>query len=203
LWRKTFTICNEDPSASEKAEISFQGGFTMRTAVYVVTLAAVLVLAGAASAEQIVVQMNLISDQGAGASIGTVTLTDTPKGLKLAPSLDGLTPGKHGFHIHEKPECAAGLKDGKQAAGIAAGGHYDPANAGKHAGPVGKGHLGDLPVLTVGADGKATKAVVAPRLKTGDVKGRSLMIHAGGDNYGDVPEKLGGGGGRIACGVIK
>jgi Cu-Zn family superoxide dismutase len=175
----------------------------MRSAVYVFMIIALLVLAGSASAEQIVVQMNLISDQGVGASIGTDTLTDTPQGLKLAPALSGLTPGNHGFHIHEKPSCAAGLKDGKPAPGLAAGGHYDPASAGKHEGPVGKGHLGDLPVLTVGTDGKATETVVAPRLKTGDVKGRSLMIHAGGDNYSDVPEKLGGGGGRIACGVIK
>ena len=175
----------------------------MRTTVYVFMIAALLVLAGSASAEQIVVQMNLISDQGVGASIGTVTLTDTPQGLKLAPALSGLMPGNHGFHIHENPECATGVKDGKPTPGLAAGGHYDPASAGKHEGPVGKGHLGDLPVLTVGADGKATETVVAPRLKTGDVRGRSLMIHAGGDNYADVPEKLGGGGGRIACGVIK
>jgi len=175
----------------------------MRYTVYVFMIAALLVLSGSASAEQIVVQMNLISDQGIGASIGAVTLTDTPQGLTLAPALGGLTPGNHGFHIHEKPECTAGLMDGKPAPGLAAGGHYDPASAGKHEGPVGKGHLGDLPVLKVGADGKATETVVAPRLKTGEVKGRSLMIHAGGDNYADVPEKLGGGGGRIACGVIK
>lgn len=175
----------------------------MRSAMYVFMIAALLVLVGSASAGQIVVQMNLINAQGVGASIGTVTLTDTSEGLKLAPALSGLTPGNHGFHIHEKPECAAGLKDGKPAAGLAAGGHYDPASTGKHEGPAGKGHLGDLPILTVGADGRATETVVAPRLKTGDVKGRSLMIHAGGDNYADVPEKLGGGGGRIACGVIK
>ena len=50
----------------------------MRYAVYVVMIVALLVLAGSASAEQIVVQMNLISDQGVGASIGTVTLTDLP-----------------------------------------------------------------------------------------------------------------------------
>ena len=175
----------------------------MRSTLYVFMIAALLVLAGSASAEQVVVQMNLITDQGVGASIGTVTLTDTPQGLKLAPALSGLTPGSHGFHVHEKPSCAAGQKDGKLAAGFAAGGHYDPSSMGKHEGPVGTGHLGDLPVLMVGADGKATEAVVAPRLKAGDVKGRSLMIHAGGDNYSDVPEKLGGGGGRIACGVIK
>ncbi len=67
----------------------------------------------------------------------------------------------------------------------------------------GKGHLGDLPVLTVGADGTASTAVTAPRLKMSDVKGRSLMIHAGGDNYSDQPAPLGGGGARVACGVVK
>jgi Cu-Zn family superoxide dismutase len=45
--------------------------------------------------------------------------------------------------------------------------------------------------------------VLAPRLKVADIKGRSLMIHAGGDNYSDLPVKLGGGGARIACGVIR
>ena len=35
-----------------------------------------------------------------------------------------------------------------------------------------------------------------------DVSGRALMIHEGGDNYADEPKPLGGGGARIACGVI-
>jgi Cu-Zn family superoxide dismutase len=43
---------------------------------------------------------------------------------------------------------------------------------------------------------------VAPRLKLADLKGRSLMIHSGADNYFDAPEKNGGGGERIACGVM-
>ncbi|HEY4737664.1 MAG TPA: superoxide dismutase family protein, partial [Xanthobacteraceae bacterium] len=64
-------------------------------------------------------------------------------------------------------------------------------------------HKGDMPVLTVDAGGKATKAVVVPHLTVADVKGRSIMIHAGGDNYSDQPAPLGGGGARIACGVVK
>jgi len=51
--------------------------------------------------------------------------------------------------------------------------------------------------------GKATKAVVVPHLTVSDVKSRSIMIHAGGDNYSDQPAPLGGGGARIACGVAK
>ena len=88
------------------------------------------------------------------------------------------------------------------AAAFGAGGHLDPDKSGRHEGPAGSGHKGDLPLLTVAANGKATKAVVAPHLKLADISGHAVMIHAGGDNYADQPVKLGGGGGRIACGVV-
>src|SRR4051794_4149693 len=84
----------------------------------------------------------------------------------------------------------------------AAGGHLDPKSSGRHEGPAGNGHLGDLPALTVNNDGTADTPVVAQRIKLSDLPGHALMIHAGGDNYSDSPEKLGGGGERIACGVI-
>ena len=154
-------------------------------------------------AADLVVPMSLVSDQGIGKSIGTVTISEGKEGLVFMPQLTDLAPGIHGFHVHQNPDCAAAMKDGKMTPALAAGGHYDPANVGKHEGPLGKGHLGDLPALTVGADGKATAAVTAPHLKMADVKGRSLMIHAGGDNYSDQPAPLGGGGARVACGVVK
>jgi superoxide dismutase, Cu-Zn family len=154
-------------------------------------------------AADVVVQMNLIDEHGVGKGIGTVTISEGPKGLIFTPQLADLTPGVHGFHVHQNPDCAAGMKEGKPTPGLAAGGHYDPVASGKHEGPTGKGHLGDLPALTVGVDGKTTTAVVAPRLKIADMKGRSLMIHAGGDNYADQPAPLGGGGARVACGVIR
>ena len=154
-------------------------------------------------AAEVVVQMNLVTEQGMGKGIGTVTISEGPAGLVFTPQLTDLAPGVHGFHVHQNADCAAGMKDGRMVPGLAAGGHYDPANTAKHEGPHGKGHLGDLPALTVGADGKAVTAVTAPRLKMTYVKGRSLMIHAGGDNYADQPAPLGGGGARVACGVIK
>jgi superoxide dismutase, Cu-Zn family len=88
-------------------------------------------------------------------------------------------------------------------AGLAAGGHYDPQHTGKHEGPYHSGHQGDLPELVVSSNGKATRAVFAHRLTVNDIRGRSIMIHTGGDNYSDHPAPLGGGGARIACGVIK
>jgi Cu-Zn family superoxide dismutase len=174
-----------------------------RVLISVLLVISVLMIIGFVYADDMVVQMNLLTVQGAGKGIGTVTIKDTQFGLLLVPELAGLTPGLHGFHVHQNADCATGMKDNKPIAGLAAGGHYDPEGTAKHEGPYGKGHLGDLPALYVGTDGNATLPVLAPRLKMVDLKGRSLMIHAGGDNYSDVPAPLGGGGARMACGVIK
>ncbi len=85
---------------------------------------------------------------------------------------------------------------------LAAGGHYDPLDTNRHDTPWGNGHLGDLPAIYVDAEGKASLPVLAPRLKKKDILGRSLMVHMGGDNHADHPTPLGGGGERIACGII-
>jgi Cu-Zn family superoxide dismutase len=148
--------------------------------------------------------MTLVTPTGTGKMIGSVTIAESPNGLVFTPSLTGLPPGTHGFHVHETGSCAANEKDGKPVAAGAAGGHYDPTGTKHHLGPNGSGHLGDLPPLVVGANGGASAAVTAPRLtKLAEVKGKALMIHAGGDNYADKPAPLGGGGARIACGVIE
>jgi Cu-Zn family superoxide dismutase len=150
-------------------------------------------------ASELVLKMNKIDEKGVGAEIGTLSVIDTPTGMVIKPNLKGLPPGEHGFHVHVNSSCAPGEKDGKMVAGLGAGGHYDPAATGMHVGPTGKGHLGDLPLLTVDKDGTATKPVTAPNIKVANLSGRSFVIHAGSDNYSDKPEALGGGGGRIAC----
>jgi len=170
--------------------------------IAVLTLFALVTFAGYAAAQQAVVEIRAAEPSGPGAVLGTVTITATPYGTLFTPNLSGLTPGVHGFHVHEHPNCAPMDKDGKPVPSLGAGGHYDPAKTGKHLGPYGDGHLGDLPPLVVDAQGKSTLPVLAPRLKITDVKGRSLMVHAGGDNFSDQPEPLGGGGLRIGCGVV-
>lgn len=171
--------------------------------IVLLACAPVLLCSFSASAESVNVTMNSIDAKGTGATIGTVALADSPKGLVITPSLSGLKAGGHGFHVHQNPNCGPAEKNGKMGAGLAAGGHFDPKGTKKHAGPGGHGHLGDLPVLKVGADGKAGGAMTVANLKVADIKGRALMIHANGDNYSDKPKALGGGGGRVACGLIK
>lgn len=175
----------------------------MKQSLCIALVFGVILAAGPAYTDNLEVTVTLVTEQGIGKPIGKVTVSESSKGLLFTPKLSDLTPGLHGFHVHQNPDCSTGMKDGKSIPALAAGGHYDPAGVGRHEGHDGQGHLGDLPALTVDADGSSTTAVLAPRLTLSDVKGRSLMIHAGGDNYSDQPAPLGGGGVRIACGVIK
>jgi len=149
------------------------------------------------------VELSIVDANGAASRAGSVTIVDTPYGALLTPKLTGLPPGLHGFHLHENPSCAPGMADGKPVAALGAGGHWDPDKTGRHEGPYGNGHKGDLPALYVAADGHADYPVLAPRLKAADFTGHALMVHAGGDNHSDHPAKLGGGGARLACGVVR
>lgn len=140
------------------------------------------------------ITMMEVSKGGTGKTVGTITLKDTRYGLLITPHLQSIAPGIHGFHIHQVPDCSNH--------GLAAGGHWDPTKSGKHLGPYGNGHLGDLPALYVALDGSATLPIVAPRLKLINIKKRALILHENGDNYSDIPKKLGGGGSRMLCGTL-
>jgi Cu-Zn family superoxide dismutase len=156
---------------------------------------------GANDVQQI--SINKISADGVNEKIGTIRIEETAFGTLFTPNLEGLDKaGLHGFHVHKNPDCGPAIKNGETVAGMAAGEHLDPDNSDQHTGPFQKhGHLGDLPALYVNDQGKATHAVLAPKIKMKDLRDHALMIHNGGDNYSDQPE-LGGGGARVACGVF-
>lgn len=147
------------------------------------------------------IDIRAVTAQGIGQKIGTVSFQDTANGLSIRTQLSQLPSGYHGFHIHEKGSCESAFKDGKMVAALAAGSHFNPHKIGH--GTPNEGHMGDLPVLNVDSNGNAKTTLLAPRLKLTDIQGLSIMIHAGGDNYADHPKPLGGGGDRIACGVIQ
>ncbi len=172
--------------------------------VAVLASAGTCLTTGALAVDGVKIPMSSVNAEGIDKPVGSITAVDTPQGLRLTPALRNLPAGEHGFHVHEKPSCEAAPdpdKGGAVAPAFGAGGHLDPDKTGRHDGPDGMGHKGDLPSLTVDKKGKATKTVIAPRVKLADLHGHALVIHAGGDNYSDQPVKLGGGGGRIACGV--
>lgn len=162
-----------------------------------------LLVAGSAGAEQLTVEMYEVTPQGTGKKAGVIVAESSSYGVIFHPDLRGLVPpGPHGFHVHENPSCQPAEKEGKMTPGEAAGGHFDPGKTGIHAGPYGQGHLGDLPPLYVDRAGRVTIPVLAPRLQLSDLRGHALVIHEGGDTFRDEPH-LGGGGSRLACGVVK
>jgi Cu-Zn family superoxide dismutase len=156
-----------------------------------------------ALAADLTVVMHKATQEGTGDNVGTITIGVSNAGATFRLDLHGLPPGPHGFHAHENGNCGPTLLNGTRIPGGAAGGHLDPYRTGAHRGPAGEGHLGDLPMLEVDANGSAKQTLTASRIKDSEMlKGRALIIHAGGDSYSDAPNLLGGGGGRLACGVV-
>lgn len=159
--------------------------------------AALCLFASSLAFADLSIPVYFVTEPGLGKLAGSVQVSETKYGLLFTPDLHGLKPGIHGFHVHQNPSC--------EQKGMAAGGHLDPNGTDKHLGPYNEnGHLGDLPALTVNTDGSSTLPVLAPRLNhLEEIKNHSLMLHDGGDNYSDQPVKLGGGGTRMICGLIK
>ncbi len=141
----------------------------------------------------------VMRDQG-GRELGTLTLSETGQGFVITGTLQHLSPGTHGIHIHTTGACAGNF--------ASAGGHWNPA--GRQHGfdnPMGP-HLGDLENVIAGSDSTAEVAVnnrgggvlhgVGGLL---DSDGAAIVVHAGPDDYRTDP--AGNSGARIACGVLR
>jgi Cu-Zn family superoxide dismutase len=151
-----------------------------------------------------------------GNSLGTVILQPIGNKLAIAGRLTGIAPGFHGFHIHSVGVCDPHATDatGAVVPFASAGGHLNPGGA-THG-----HHAGDLPVLFVSADGKASAAFETDSTTFAqifDADGAAMIIHAGPDNLANIPTRYsaagvagpdaatlatGDSGGRFACGVI-
>jgi superoxide dismutase, Cu-Zn family len=138
-----------------------------------------------------------------GAKVGTAKLKAVKDGVEVSVKVEGLTPGDHGFHIHTVGKCEA--PDFKTA-----GGHFNPtmAHHGVNNTMDPHPHLGDMPNLTVGADGKGSATATLKGVTLGDDMnslfhdgGTSIVIHAKADDLMSDPS--GNSGDRIACGVVE
>ncbi len=136
--------------------------------------------------------------QAGGTVSGDVLFEDIVEGLKVSAQLAGLTPGDHGFHIHQYGVCSD--------SGKAAGGHYNP-EAVPHGlltkdGPQ-HSHAGDLGNISIAADGTGNIESVIPGLTllsgAHAVAGRSVIVH---ENKDDFSQPLGNAGSRVGCGEI-
>lgn len=135
-----------------------------------------------------------------GQPVGNATLSEVGGGVRVIVEARRLPPGAKGVHIHAVGKCDA-------PEFTTAGGHFNPANK-KHGldNPDGP-HAGDLPNITIAADGSGRLESMNERISLGsgsnsilDADGAAIVIHAAADDFKTDP--TGNSGGRIACGVI-
>ena len=127
---------------------------------------------------------------------GVVTFTKSGTETKVVADLTGLTPGKHGFHIHEFGDCSS--EDGKSA-----GGHFNPTNNPHASHDAEQRHAGDLGNIEADSNGKAHLELTDKMMTMSgenSILGRGLIVHEKADDLKTQP--TGDAGGRVACGVI-
>lgn len=128
---------------------------------------------------------------------GYVTFTQEADGVRIVADVQYLSPGKHGFHIHEFGDCSS-------ADGSSTGGHFNPRNS-QHGGPDHLiRHVGDLGNLAANLSGSAHYDRLDKMIQLNGpetIVGRAVVVHALADDYKTQPS--GNSGGRIACGVIE
>ncbi len=139
-----------------------------------------------------------------GRSVGTVSVSESGGHVQIKVSARGLTPGFHGFHVHQTGKCEGDF--------ASAGGHFQKGAPDVH--PA----TGDLTSLQVRKDGSAELVTTADAFTLEDIEnhgeGRAFVVHAAADNFGNIPNRYapapdqqtlstGDAGGRVACAVVK
>jgi len=129
---------------------------------------------------------------------GVIEFKPEGDAVRVTGKVEGLTPGKHGFHIHELGDTTNGC--------ASTGGHFNPTKS-NHGGPDSQvRHAGDLGNIVAGADGVANVDIVDKSFKVQDIIGRAVVTHAAEDDFGlgghDDSLTTGHAGGRVCCGVI-
>lgn len=149
-----------------------------------------------------------------GATVGTANFADEGNHLRVTVDTTGLTPGFHGLHIHQEGKCEANStapSGGAPGDFLSAGGHLQVGGATGHPAS------GDLTSLQVREDGHGYLVTTTDTVSMSDIQGKALIIHAGSDNFANIPSRYsreggtgpdqttmstGDAGGRVACGVI-
>jgi Cu-Zn family superoxide dismutase len=158
-------------------------------------------LAGDSAAQP--VALATIQPLGEAGASGSVTFTPAEGGLQVTYAFEGLTPGRHGFHVHENGDCGPG-PDG--TLGGAAGEHLAPSGSphGAQTAAAGQRHEGDFGNVEAGTDGRAAGTfvdAVATLEGTSSIVGKAVVVHAGEDDLTSQPG--GEAGDRVGCGVVE
>jgi Cu-Zn family superoxide dismutase len=128
--------------------------------------------------------------------LGEILFEEVSDGVKISGRIKGLTPGKHGFHIHEKGDCSS--PDASSA-----GEHYNPHDHPHASRESQKRHLGDLGNIEADSQGVAVFEFIDSVIKLqgkNSILEKSVIIHEKADDF--ITQPTGGAGSRLSCGVI-
>uniref|UniRef100_A0A5K3F5Z8 Superoxide dismutase [Cu-Zn] n=1 Tax=Mesocestoides corti TaxID=53468 RepID=A0A5K3F5Z8_MESCO len=132
---------------------------------------------------------------------GVARFTQVGDSVEVHAEIEGLKPGKHGFHVHEFGDTTNGC--------ISAGAHFNPHNKNHGSPDAAERHVGDLGNVVADASGKATYSITDKVISLSgehSVVGRCLVVHADPDDLGlgghELSLSTGNAGSRVACGVI-
>ncbi|MEV6100364.1 superoxide dismutase family protein [Nocardia sp. NPDC051981] len=145
-----------------------------------------------------------------GGTVGTATIAKVGNHLQITVEAHGLKPGFHGLHVHQVGKCepnSTAPAGGAPGDFLSAGGHLQVGDQNTHPAS------GDLTSLEVLKDGTAKLVTTTDAFTLDEVKGKALIIHAGADNFGNIPTRYapapdadtlatGDAGARVACGVV-
>jgi Cu-Zn family superoxide dismutase len=129
---------------------------------------------------------------------GTVSFTKLKDGVRIDGEVTGLTPGAHGFHIHEKGDCSA-------PDATSAGGHYNPTDMPHGAPDAALRHVGDFGNIDANASGVAKFSHVDHVISLegpNSIIGHAVIVHAQADDL-KTQKPPGNAGARVACGVVE
>lgn len=158
--------------------------------------AAILLIGSSALAGDVTKAVAVLHPTTGNNVMGTVTFTKSGDEVKVVADLTGLTPGKHGFHIHEFGDCSS-------PEAMSAGGHFNPTHHQHGAPDAADRHAGDLGNIEADASGKARLELTDKVLKLDgpdSIVGHAVIVHEKADDFKTQP--TGNAGARVACGVI-
>jgi Cu-Zn family superoxide dismutase len=186
-----------DLSNAYSIEFSFGAPYVCGMKTIFISILAIGALARVACADDVIGGVAMMQPASGSQAKGVVMFTKTNDGANAIVDLEGLKPGKHGLHVHEKGDCS----DPKAAT---AGAHFNPGHS--HHGGIDtpERHAGDFGNIEAGANGKAHVELKLKGVKfdgPDSIIGKSLIVHDKEDDLKTDPS--GNSGDRVACGVIE
>jgi superoxide dismutase, Cu-Zn family len=174
-------------------DLNFQEKTMNRSAAFVCSLLAATALNALAAPMNEPSASAQLAARSDSTAAGSATFTEKDGSLQITAQITGLSPGEHGFHIHDVGDCSA-------ADASSAKGHFNPSGKQHGHHDSDSHHGGDMPNLVANSQGDAHWIGQIKGISLTDVVGRSVVIHADPDDYKSQP--AGNSGKRVACGVV-